>query len=266
MSKLLCGFAASMVVGILLSGCGPSKDGKSQSSSESDGKSNSASEANAKEAEKLFRKMEEKILKCRTLQTEVDVSYVSESSNTKLHGGVAVAPGDKLSIELRTVESDPAKNKVVYLVLSDGTKWYNVGVAPPIGQPKPERLGEMGLASMTRLGVYLGLYDIIHLSVNDQPFKFDMNKYFPVGDFKTGKKETISGVEAQAIEYSFKPPNVSIWRGPISVTTWVDEKTNLPVKRVVTHTQAGKPVTVTEAYSKMVLDEKIDDKRFELMK
>ena len=45
---------------------------------------------------------------------------------------------------------------------------------------------------------------------------------------------------------------------------WLDTKTNLPLKRVITLSKDKS--TITETYSKMKIDEKIDRKRFELPK
>jgi hypothetical protein len=263
MSKLLCGFASVVMVGIVLIGCGPSGDGKPKSSSEGDGKPKTSSEGDGKEAEKLFQVMEQKILKCKTFQTQVETSVTGTQSDNNWKGVVAVAPGDKVRLTLEPVEAKP--NRVILLgMLSDGNKWQTFG-SIAFEVEKPARLGQIALASITRPGVQEGFRESIHLANNEQPLDFDINKYYPVSDFKSGKKETISGVEAQAIEYSIKPPKISSWVAPLSVTLWVDEKTGLPVKRMVTGKWAEKPFTVTETYTKTVLDEKIDDKQFKLM-
>ncbi len=50
----------------------------------------------------------------------------------------------------------------------------------------------------------------------------------------------------------------------MSVALWLDVKTGLPVKRIVTAGVAGERMTVTETYGKFTLDEKVDVKKFDL--
>jgi hypothetical protein len=87
---------------------------------------------------------------------------------------------------------------------------------------------------------------------------------FAISGLKLGKKEPVSGVESQVIEHQITLKNLE---QPISVTVWVDVKTNLPVKRVVTLKEEGRDtITVTETYTKAVVDGKLDEKEFELPK
>ena len=47
---------------------------------------------------------------------------------------------------------------------------------------------------------------------------------------------------------------------------WIDTKTNLPLKRAIMTQKGDDKFTVTETYTKLKLDEKIDPKMFELPK
>ena len=89
-------------------------------------------------------------------------------------------------------------------------------------------------------------------------------KVFPISGLKLGKKESVFGVETQAIEYQITPRGA---KEPISATVWVDVKTNLPVQRVVA-LKVGKDDdhTVTETYIRAVADGKLDEGEFELPK
>ena len=58
----------------------------------------------------------------------------------------------------------------------------------------------------------------------------------------------------------------SIGGEKINETVWVDAKTHLPLKRLLTAKVGDQELKVTETYSKVVVDEKIDAQTFELPK
>ena len=113
---------------------------------------------------------------------------------------------------------------------------------------------------MTRGGVWMTLHAVLE---NQNPAKeykdFDPDESFAVSDFKLGPKEMVAGREAQILEYNAKIAGESF-----PVTVWIDTRTNLPLKRVL---KGGQDlIIVTESYSKVALDEKADDKEFEIPK
>lgn len=50
------------------------------------------------------------------------------------------------------------------------------------------------------------------------------------------------------------------------VTVWLDAKSKLPLKREITMKHDNRAITLTETYSTLALDEKVDEQRFELPK
>ena len=52
----------------------------------------------------------------------------------------------------------------------------------------------------------------------------------------------------------------------LASSVWLDTKTNLPLKRVMTATIDKVNITLTESCSKLILDPKVDPKKFELPK
>ena len=87
-----------------------------------------------------------------------------------------------------------------------------------------------------------------------------------------GKREKVGEHDAQVVEYQLtcKVESEKNWKGSnatLAVKLWLDVKTGLPLKRSIT----GKidnidEIAITETYTKFVIDEKIDEKRFELPK
>ena len=71
----------------------------------------------------------------------------------------------------------------------------------------------------------------------------------------------MAGVEAQVVEYQLKWPGGG---SPFSVTVWINPKTHLPLKRVLTGKHGADNIVVTETFTKTVLDGKIDEKQFVL--
>jgi outer membrane lipoprotein-sorting protein len=262
MTKTLGAFAWILTTSILVAGCGgggPRPDPAKPSPENNPQTTGPKSDKNP--AEELFRQMEQKVQKCKTFQTEVEVVLTGDRKGS-LKGSVAIAPGDKIRTELDGTWSDsPAK----ILMLSDGSKMKTRGYGPP-GLPDRDVRKNVGLevlVSLTRAGVFQGFLDIVEMDPDQKLPPYQINNA-AASDFKVGKKETVGGVEAQAIEY------VLAWqyRKNAAVTIWIDVKTNLPVKHVVVLPNGPKPdaFIVTETYTKTVVDGKIDEKQFEVPK
>ncbi|HKB40512.1 MAG TPA: hypothetical protein VKD72_29070, partial [Gemmataceae bacterium] len=129
---------------------------------------------------------------------------------------------------------------------------------------KHRSLTETALASVMRGGVWMTMYAVLENQDPPAMLKdFNLDKHMSVSDFKLGKKEPVSGKEAQVIEYKLNPG-----ADELVMSVWIDVRTLLPLKRVV----KGKPkvgpyqVIVTETYTKAAVDEKVDDKDFEIPK
>ena len=90
--------------------------------------------------------------------------------------------------------------------------------------------------------------------------KLDLEKLFPVSDFKLGKKEMVNGREAQVVTCTLKPRN-----GPaLQMTVWLATKGNLPIKRELKASDKDAMLDVTENYSEFTLNPSLDAKIFEV--
>jgi outer membrane lipoprotein-sorting protein len=220
-----------------------------------------AADPSPDDAADALRRMEQPILKCKTFQADLEVA-VGPGGDSALKGRLLVTQGNKMRLELDgSVQGKPVKMALV----SDGTKMRMTGNAGAGGdQDAPKHLREVALASVTRTGVFAPMF---LLAVAEEPGKkpepFDLDQEFPVSDLKLGKKEMVSGKEAQALVYKVTAKGA---KEPLAVTVWIDGKTNRPVKRAVTIKGGAETFTVTETYTKAALDGKIDDKEFVLPK
>jgi outer membrane lipoprotein-sorting protein len=148
-----------------------------------------------------------------------------------------------------------------FTIVGDGTKMWLVGKSAKEAKYYPKWMGEFVRAAVARSGL------MVHFILESEgPADPDMklDEKIPVTDFRLGKKEMVGKQEAQVVQHTLTlklPKEVKA-----EVTVWIDTKTQLPLKRVFTTTAEGKKVTVTETYTKVELDGKIDPKQFELPK
>ena len=216
----------------------------------------------AETAEAQFKKMEQQVLKCKTLQTDLDLVGGTETESfMAMKGRMLVTRGNKLRMEL---EGEMRKEKDKLVMVSDGTKMSMTSSKLPGKEQDTEKhMTEVSLASFSRAGIVASLFLARLVGPDDKPKAFEIDKNMAVSDFKLGKKEAVGDKEAQAIDYKL---TLKGGKEAMAVTVWVDVKTNLPVKRVVISTEDKMTITVTEKYTKTVLDGKIDEKEFALPK
>lgn len=215
-------------------------------------------------AEALFKKMEGPILAAKSFKTDIEVSMEAAKEDAKkgFKGRFLVAKGNKMLLELEsTVRDKPGK----VLMVSDGVK---MGTAMDKDlktvQDTEKDLGEVALASMSRTGIFAALFLVVESGkpgMKREPF--ELNKTFALSDFKMGKKEAVAGREAQAVHYQVKARGA---KEPLEVTVWIDVKTRLPLKRMVTAKEGRESMTITETYANAALDAMIADKEFTVPK
>jgi outer membrane lipoprotein-sorting protein len=214
--------------------------------------------AEPNEAEKLFRDMEKKITSAKTLECDFETT-LEGGAEFKMtgKGSLTLAEGNKCRMEL----NGEAMGKTFKgTVTSDGTNLQSAEdgkVQPKVDTPK--QLGDLLRAGITRAGVL----STIVLRGDPMAKEFKIDEVFKVSDFKLGKKEKIGAAEAQEIQYALNGTGMDT---PMTVSVWVDTKTNLPLKRVMSTTLMGNKIMSTETCPKMTLDPKVDPKKFELPK
>jgi len=203
------------------------------------------------EAEDLFKKMEEKLAKAKTVQLKL--SGEMQPMKLGLTGELLFDEAGKLRMEL---EGKAGPDLMKALMLSDGKKLRleSNDKKDPKQFEVPETLGKLARACFARAG-FVGTLDALD---NDRDVKLEPDAQFAPKEFKLGAKEKVGEREAQAVDYKLAkeghPESV--------VTVWIDKETLLPLKRTVK--MGG--MALTETYSGLKLDEKIDAAKFELPK
>src|SRR5205814_696548 len=128
--------------------------------------------------------------------------------------------------------------------------------------PKPESKAVESNFSQTRPQILARGGVFATFNIGPATESFDIDKVMPVSDFKLGKKDKIGVRETQAVECTLKPDNGQVGQ----MTVWLDTKTNLPLKRSVTMAGEKGVFRVTEVYTEITINPKLDSKLFELPK
>jgi outer membrane lipoprotein-sorting protein len=215
--------------------------------------------ADPNEAEQLFRQMEAKVTKVKTLECTYDTKVEADQKGT-IKGKLFLTEGNKSWLEMGA-EFGGKSHKMT--VISDGTKMKFVredGKSPPV-KDVPKWMGEAMRVTFTRAGV---TYPYMSTRETDEK-EFKADEHLRLADFKLGKKEMIDKQEAQAVQYTLTAKKLQV-EVKIDVTVWIDTKTQLPLKRVLSVVMGEEKLTLTETYTNIKLDGKIDPKQFELPK
>jgi outer membrane lipoprotein-sorting protein len=214
--------------------------------------------AEPNEAEKLFREMEAKVTKAKNVECVYEAKAEFGKGTGSVKGTLLIGEGNKVRVE---VDGEFAGMKDKRTSVSDGTK----GVldidknSPALSVPK--WLHEAHRAAITRAGLLEPAFVVQPPGQKDTEFQLE-SKY-QVADFKLGKKEKVGEQEAQVIQYTLKATGTRV---TFAVSVWVDTKTQLPLKRVLSGMMGDQKITVNETFTKLDLDAKIDPKQFELPK
>src|SRR5262245_55009095 len=153
-------------------------------------------------AEKLFRAMEERLTKAKSLT----IGFSSETGEggdkaVKLKGTLALADGDRCRLE---AEGKVDRDDIKVTLVSDGKQVRLIrtrGGAPEAKRDSPTRknFGAALARAISRTGVFLGLEGT---ALDPQrKGEVELDKLFPVSDLKLGGKEKVGGREAQILTY-----------------------------------------------------------------
>jgi outer membrane lipoprotein-sorting protein len=211
--------------------------------------------AEPNEAEKLFRQMETKLAKAKTVDCAYEARVEADEAVT-MKGTLLLGEGNKFRWEVN-FESGGMKEKFTWV--GDGAKMtviLNGDAKPPEDVDKEG--GVFWRAAVARTTMISFFWD--HWWADDE--------YLQLSAFKLRKKEMIDKQEVQVVQYTLTLKKAK--EEKVEVSVWIDTKTQLPLKRVLTGSMPGsmlgKKMTITETYTKFEIDGKIDPKQFELPK
>jgi outer membrane lipoprotein-sorting protein len=226
-----------------------------------------------KEAEKLFRAAEKKLLEADSVQISFTETTTSDTQKTKTKGTLLLSRGNKVRYEMEQKGSVEFKGKTrdasgSYLMVCDGSrvKWARGAGAQPrgisIGQDARKQFESMAVKVSTRIGLQSGFFWLRLWSFAVK--EADPDELMKLSDFSLGRKEKVGDREARVIEYKVTTGAESRIGTIFIVQLWLDSETNLPLKRVV---RIGSPTAdpSTETYE-IRLEVPIDKAKFDVAK
>ncbi len=211
--------------------------------------------------EELFRRMEQRVLKCKTLRMQVKVDFGQDLPGSE-SGKLLVAQTNKVRVALsgtiRGVDGQCHLTSNGLQLDFFGFGGFG-GVGVDCGRPVPKQLAQNILGAVTRSSVDQACLEIAERDPNGPPSEFDLDKHFQVSDFKASKEAVADAGATQAVDYTLRIQNGQ----PMNATVWVNVNANVPVKRMLKGAKIfGKNVTITETYSQPVFDAVIADTEF----
>ena len=207
------------------------------------------------EAEELFKKMEEKFAKAATLSVKMKGTVDSNGTVMDVESEITLAEGNRARAEFKlTAQGQTRSSEVV----SDGktTRVVPMGGGVPQTFPTIEKLGALLARGLARGGAV----PTISAFSTARDVKADPDRNLTAKDFTLGAKEKIGDRDTQVVAYKLSGLGLT----DIDVNVWIDLKTYVPVKRLMT-AKAKRNVT-EEASLECTFDEKIDAAKFELPK
>lgn len=222
------------------------------------------------EAEKLFRDMEKKITAAKGL--EVVFTYQLEGKTTK--GSLLLTNDNKARLQVSGRFSFGIKGNANFEMVSDGKKFKTKGarlVSGPTGKAgfklggqtegeTPKAFHAWYAATVSRSGMgplVLGLPYTLGAEIDPDGEETRMKVY----DFKAGAAEKVGKRQAKPVRYRCGKGGDD----DPEVTVWIDTETGLPLKRVYALPR-GERIRITENYSEVNLNPKVDAKALELPK
>src|SRR5438093_5718231 len=146
------------------------------------------------EAEKLYRAMEKKILAAKSLALEFNSEMTVDDKKFTLKGTIYVAAGNKARLDL---ESELFQLGGKNLILTNGkSKYAKVGNLVFQEGPFPPE-GDVLLAMIARFSAAMA-------AMETKAAAADLDKDFPVKNFKLGVKEMVGKREAQVVQYQLQ--------------------------------------------------------------
>jgi outer membrane lipoprotein-sorting protein len=212
-------------------------------------------------AERLFRQMQKKLSEANLIECVIETKP-GPGQGVPCTTRLFLADGNKLRLEMDPPPRGAEFPRVV--CISDGTKLVAKTGGDRRESDVPKSLNQEALKVLTLAGVGNMWFKVVD-PVTQDGFNTEGNRFaaklYPSG-FTLGKKEKVNGRAAQIIEYELKQSESD---DSSAAAVWIDTKTSLPLKLMLTERKGGK-LYHTETYTKLTLGGKIDKKKFALSK
>ena len=210
------------------------------------------------DAESLFKKMEEKLAKAKTVQVKSKGSSMTADGEMSAAVDLSWEAGNKARVASEMKIPGPGEFKSLFI--SDGKSAALSGLEAKSGKTFQNLTPDL-VRAWSRGGGFFASEWIEAATFKDarHPKRGIVPKAV---EFKSGPKEKVGPRDAQKLEYTL----TEVESGKVSMSLWIDLETHLPLKREMRGFHGREKMTFTEHYSDFKIDEEIDASKFELPK
>jgi outer membrane lipoprotein-sorting protein len=217
------------------------------------------------DAEKSFRKMEEKLQSAKTFTVNFEATF-DGTLRGKLKGSLVCSDKNRSREEIDgdLTFGTTAGKRVTMRMVSDGTKMATTsGIGTDPQTHVVDAMKDLGAAQRlfaARAGIVCPTLLLAeNVRPGEKPPERKPEDHVRVRDFRLGKTERLGGRDTTVIHYEMIG---RAFKEPLAATVWVDAETNLPVKRVVEVKQDDLAVTLTENYTNQAVGGRVDEQSF----
>ncbi len=212
----------------------------------------------AQDAETLFRAMEARIRKARSVRLGFDIEAGAAPLKVYLKGTFVFAAGNKSRLEA-DVAFFGAASKV--RIVSDGKKTHvtSSDSAKQMRKNTYVRQAAVLADALARSGLYWAFRGIHKADIKLKKAK--VTEVFHVSGFRLGGREKVGQREAQVVTYTVRLDG----KDEVRAAVWIDMQTGLPLKRTLA-LPGEKTARISEIYTGLKLDEPTDPQLFDSSK
>lgn len=201
-------------------------------------------------AKKLFQAVEKKIAAAKSMKVEFNGKFKSSKRTFEIKGSIIVAKGNRIRMNTRVKMGAPMRD---LFAVSDGTNLIRRAGGESKTEPAPKTYGKRIRTSVGRYGPTFAVFSAVAGTPRER-----QGKLITASDIKLGKDEKLGKRNVKTLTFRLDFP-----KEPLNVKVWIDVKSGLPLKRVLTSATNPEDGLLTETTT-YTLNPKLDEKTFKL--
>lgn len=195
-------------------------------------------------AEKLYAASQKVLRESKTLKVEIDATFEGGGQTGTIKGTLLLSTGNKARALLEMKRGD--REHRIQMVCDGAKRWTKSGEKTRTVDVKKD-FAQRIQNGIVSFGPTMAML-IPASAISSEP---------KVTDLSSGGKERVGKSETQVLKYKLKQSSGDV----LEVTAWIDVKTRLPIKRVIS--MGGEKGKITESTT-FTLNPKLDKETFKV--